>query len=87
MLRKPRSRPERRRAGDTNERKCAEGAVPWPPTLARLRTNRRFPLKGIGEIGIVGMNAAIANAVWHATGKRILELSIRVESSVKRQQP
>jgi xanthine dehydrogenase YagR molybdenum-binding subunit len=36
-------------------------------------------IKGIGEIGIVGMNAAIANAVFHATGKRIRELPIRVE--------
>jgi len=36
-------------------------------------------IKGIGEIGIVGMNAAIANAVYHATGKRIRDLPIRVE--------
>ncbi|HET9865205.1 MAG TPA: xanthine dehydrogenase family protein molybdopterin-binding subunit [Steroidobacteraceae bacterium] len=36
-------------------------------------------IKGIGEIGIVGMNAAVANAVFHATGKRIRDLPIRVE--------
>ena len=36
-------------------------------------------IKGIGEIGIVGMNAAVANAVFHATGKRIRELPIRIE--------
>jgi xanthine dehydrogenase YagR molybdenum-binding subunit len=36
-------------------------------------------VKGIGEIGIVGMNAAVANAVFHATGKRIRELPIRIE--------
>ncbi len=36
-------------------------------------------MKGIGEIGIVGMNAAIANAVYHATGRRVRELPIRVE--------
>ena len=36
-------------------------------------------IKGIGEIGIVGVNAAIANAVWHATGRRIRKLPIRVE--------
>ncbi|MDX3911120.1 MAG: xanthine dehydrogenase family protein molybdopterin-binding subunit [Sphingobium sp.] len=36
-------------------------------------------IKGIGEIGIVGMNAAIANAVWHATGRRIRKLPIRIE--------
>jgi xanthine dehydrogenase YagR molybdenum-binding subunit len=36
-------------------------------------------VKGIGEIGIVGMNAAITNAVFHATGKRLRELPIRAE--------
>jgi len=36
-------------------------------------------MKGIGEIGIVGMNAAVANAVWHATGRRVRDLPIRVE--------
>jgi xanthine dehydrogenase YagR molybdenum-binding subunit len=36
-------------------------------------------IKGIGEIGIVGMNAAVANAVYHATGKRVRELPIRLE--------
>ncbi len=39
-------------------------------------------IKGIGEIGIVGMNAAIANAVFHATGKRIRSLPIRAEHLV-----
>jgi xanthine dehydrogenase YagR molybdenum-binding subunit len=32
--------------------------------------------KGLGEIAIVGVAAAIANAVFHATGKRIRELPI-----------
>jgi xanthine dehydrogenase YagR molybdenum-binding subunit len=36
-------------------------------------------IKGIGEIGIVGMNAAVANAVFHATGKRIRQLPIRLD--------
>ena len=36
-------------------------------------------VKGIGEIGIVGMNAAVANAVYHATGKRLRELPLRPE--------
>ena len=36
-------------------------------------------IKGIGEIGIVGMNAAVANAVFHATGKRVRDLPIRLE--------
>lgn len=33
-------------------------------------------VKGIGEIGIVGVAAAVANAVYHATGKRIRDLPI-----------
>ncbi|HWF36051.1 MAG TPA: xanthine dehydrogenase family protein molybdopterin-binding subunit [Solirubrobacteraceae bacterium] len=33
--------------------------------------------KGIGEIGIVGAAAAVANAVYHATGTRFRELPIR----------
>jgi xanthine dehydrogenase YagR molybdenum-binding subunit len=32
--------------------------------------------RGIGEIGIVGAAAAIANAVYHATGKRLRKLPI-----------
>lgn len=32
--------------------------------------------KGVGEIGIVGAAAAVANAIYHATGKRIRELPI-----------
>jgi xanthine dehydrogenase YagR molybdenum-binding subunit len=36
-------------------------------------------IKGVGEIGIVGVNAAIANAVFHATGRRVRELPIRIE--------
>ncbi|MFJ6656902.1 xanthine dehydrogenase family protein molybdopterin-binding subunit [Streptomyces sp. NPDC091377] len=34
-------------------------------------------IKGIGEIGIVGTAAAVANAVWHATGVRHRALPIR----------
>ena len=33
-------------------------------------------VKGLGEIGIVGTAAAIANAIHHATGKRIRTLPI-----------
>jgi xanthine dehydrogenase YagR molybdenum-binding subunit len=35
--------------------------------------------KGIGEIGIVGVAAAIANAVYHATGKRVRDLPITLD--------
>ena len=36
-------------------------------------------VKGIGEIGIVGVAPAIANAVFHATGKRVRDLPITIE--------
>jgi len=36
-------------------------------------------VKGLGEIGIVGMPAAIANAVFHATGKRVRDLPITLD--------
>jgi xanthine dehydrogenase YagR molybdenum-binding subunit len=36
-------------------------------------------IKGVGEIGIVGVPAAIANAVYHATGKRIRDLPITLD--------
>lgn len=35
--------------------------------------------KGIGELAITGMAAAIANAVYHATGTRIRSLPISIE--------
>ena len=35
--------------------------------------------KGVGELGITGVNAAIANAVHHATGVRLREVPIRME--------
>jgi xanthine dehydrogenase YagR molybdenum-binding subunit len=35
--------------------------------------------KTVGEIGIVGTAAAIANAVFHATGKRVRDLPITME--------
>jgi xanthine dehydrogenase YagR molybdenum-binding subunit len=37
-------------------------------------------IKGIGELGTTGMNAAVANAVYHATGNRVRSLPIRIES-------
>jgi xanthine dehydrogenase YagR molybdenum-binding subunit len=36
----------------------------------------KMGIKGIGEVGIVGVAAAIANAVFNATGKRIRSLPI-----------
>jgi xanthine dehydrogenase YagR molybdenum-binding subunit len=36
-------------------------------------------VKGLGEIGIVGTAAAIANAIYHATGKRIRDMPITID--------
>jgi xanthine dehydrogenase YagR molybdenum-binding subunit len=36
-------------------------------------------IKGVGEIGIVGVAAAIANALYHATGKRVRDLPITLD--------
>jgi len=36
-------------------------------------------VKGVGEIGIVGVAAAIANAIYHATGKRVRDLPITLD--------
>jgi xanthine dehydrogenase YagR molybdenum-binding subunit len=43
--------------------------------------------KGIGEIGIVGVAAAIANAVYHATGKRVRELPITLDKLLPAEAP
>jgi len=60
------------------------------PVFATSRTSRRRDrggrpapqpdgAKGIGEIGIVGTAAAVANAVHHATGLRVRDLPIRLD--------
>ncbi|HLJ19259.1 MAG TPA: xanthine dehydrogenase family protein molybdopterin-binding subunit, partial [Stellaceae bacterium] len=36
-------------------------------------------IKGLGELADVGTNAAVANAVYHATGIRVRELPLRLE--------
>jgi xanthine dehydrogenase YagR molybdenum-binding subunit len=38
-----------------------------------------FGARGIGEIGLTGLAASIANAVYHATGKRVRDLPITIE--------
>jgi xanthine dehydrogenase YagR molybdenum-binding subunit len=40
-------------------------------------------VKGVGEIGIVGTAAAIANAVYHATGKRVRDLPITLDKLLR----
>ena len=41
-------------------------------------------MKGVGEIGIVGVAAAVANAVYHATGKRVRDLPITLDKLERR---
>jgi xanthine dehydrogenase YagR molybdenum-binding subunit len=36
-------------------------------------------VKGIGELGNVGTNAAVCNAIFHATGQRLRKLPVRLE--------
>ena len=40
-------------------------------------------VKGVGEIGIVGTAAAIANAVYHATGTRVRDLPITLDKLMR----
>lgn len=54
------------------------------PHINVIWTNIPDPLmplgaRGVGEIGITGAAAAIANAVFHATGKRIRDLPITLD--------
>ena len=37
-------------------------------------------VKGLGELANVGTNAAICNAIHHATGQRIRKLPVRLEN-------
>jgi xanthine dehydrogenase YagR molybdenum-binding subunit len=64
----------------------AEYAVPVhadsPPVMDVIFVEEHDPhvnplgVKGLGEIAIVGIAAAITNAIYHATGKRIRELPV-----------
>ena len=49
--------------------------------LSQKRRHLVNPLgiKGLGAIGIVGVAAAIANAIYHATGKRVRDLPITLD--------
>jgi xanthine dehydrogenase YagR molybdenum-binding subunit len=64
----------------------AEYAIPvhadCPPVMDVLFVDEQDPhvnplgVKGVGEIAMVGVAPAIANAIYHATGRRIRELPI-----------
>jgi aerobic-type carbon monoxide dehydrogenase small subunit (CoxS/CutS family) len=55
--------------------------VPYIEILMNDLADEHTPLgaRGLGEIGITGAAAAIANAVYHATGKRIRSLPITLD--------
>ena len=46
-----------------------------------------FGARGIGEIGLAGVAAAICGAVYHATGIRVRELPIKIENLLLRPLP
>ena len=54
--------------------------VPEEDTLVNL-----LGIKGVGELGATGVNAAIANALYHATGVRVRELPIRIDHLLARE--
>jgi xanthine dehydrogenase YagR molybdenum-binding subunit len=74
------------RNGRVPNANLAEYAVPVhadsPPVMETIFVEEDDPhvnplgVKGVGEIAIVGVAAAITSAVFHATGKRIRELPI-----------
>jgi xanthine dehydrogenase YagR molybdenum-binding subunit len=39
--------------------------------------------KAVGELGIVGVAPAIANAVYHATGRRVRDLPITLDKLIR----
>jgi xanthine dehydrogenase YagR molybdenum-binding subunit len=43
--------------------------------------------RGIGEIGVTGIPAAIANAIYNATGTRVREFPVSPEKLMRREQP
>ena len=55
--------------------------VEWLDEVDHLATP--FGGRGIGEIGIVGTAAAVANAAWHATGVRARDLPLTPSTFVR----
>ena len=73
------------RYGNFVTRSLADYHVPSNLDIGKMETifireedtaGNKLGVKGIGEVGIVGVAAAVANAVFNATGKRIRELPI-----------
>ncbi len=75
------------RGGSWVNSNLAEALVPTNSDVPRMEVlfaeeddsrGSALGAKGLGEIGITGVAAAIANAVYHATGKRIRKLPIKL---------
>ena len=73
------------RWGNFATRSLADYHIPSNLDIGKMETifireedtaGNKLGVKGIGEVGIVGVAAAVANAVFNATGKRIRELPI-----------
>jgi hypothetical protein len=69
----------RRRAGRILRPYHIRVRRPPEPSIAAGCDVHPAGVKGLGELANVGMAAAVANAVYHATGKRIRDLPIRTE--------
>ncbi len=75
------------RSGRITNPSLAEYHVPVNADIPKIETyfldipDPHTPLgaHGIGEIGITGVAAAVANAVYHATGKRVRDLPITLD--------
>jgi xanthine dehydrogenase YagR molybdenum-binding subunit len=77
-----------RRSGRVMNADLAEYHVPVHadvPAVEAILVEERDPhvnalgIKGVGEIGITGSAGAIANAVWHATGKRVRRFPVSLD--------
>ena len=63
--------------GDTEANSRLRKAISDAKALNMPADNiKRAIMKGMGELGMVGIPACIANAVFHATGRRIRDLPI-----------
>jgi xanthine dehydrogenase YagR molybdenum-binding subunit len=58
------------------------------PHVEALFVNKPDPVlnpvgaKGMGEIALIGFAAAVANAVYHATGKRLRRLPLKLDDLI-----
>jgi xanthine dehydrogenase YagR molybdenum-binding subunit len=77
-----------RRTGRPMNANLAEYHVPVNadiPSLEAILVEEHDPhvnalgIKGVGEIAITGTAGAIANAVWHATGRRVRQFPMAIE--------